>query len=73
MGFVMPQPFEITDLLAQRHFGLVGMYERAALIDAQLNIQSWPGAGMQVILSWPAGDPPGRQGPSAGIKPRPSG
>jgi PAS domain S-box-containing protein len=41
--------------LEHRGFGLVGMRERAALVGAQLQIESAPGHGTTVILRMPAG------------------
>jgi signal transduction histidine kinase len=38
----------------RRGFGLVGMRERAALVDAELQIESAPGHGTTVILRTPA-------------------
>ena len=38
----------------QRGFGLVGMRERAALVGADLQIESAPGRGTTVILRMPA-------------------
>jgi PAS domain S-box-containing protein len=35
------------------HFGVRGMVERAAAIDARLNIHSEPGAGTSIELAWP--------------------
>lgn len=40
-------------LIAQRHFGLAGMVERAQLIGAALTIQSLPQGGAAVSLQWP--------------------
>lgn len=42
----------LSDLLMNNHYGLATMGERAALIGAQLNIQSAPGKGTQVHLLW---------------------
>jgi two-component system sensor histidine kinase UhpB len=44
----------------QRGFGLVGMRERAALVGAQLQIESTPGRGTTVILRTPALSPVAR-------------
>jgi PAS domain S-box-containing protein len=41
--------------LEHRGFGIVGMRERAALVGAQLQIESAPGQGTTVILRMPAG------------------
>jgi signal transduction histidine kinase len=41
-----------NDLLASRHFGLVGMLERANSIGAELNIASQPNQGTRIQLLW---------------------
>jgi signal transduction histidine kinase len=45
---------QLYDLLARRHFGLAGMLERAAVIDAEIGIDSLPGAGTQISVKWKA-------------------
>jgi signal transduction histidine kinase len=35
------------------HYGLIGMFERAARIDAALTLASEPGAGTEVVAVWP--------------------
>jgi signal transduction histidine kinase len=40
--------------LSRKHFGLVGMYERAGLIDAKVKISAKPGKGTTVAVRWPA-------------------
>ena len=47
-----PAP-DLPALLRGKHFGLAGMLERAALIDAALELSSAPGAGTRVALRWP--------------------
>jgi signal transduction histidine kinase len=42
----------LDQLLIQKHYGLVGMHERAALIGAELKIDSAPGVGTQVSVNW---------------------
>ena len=51
-GFDTGEKPDLPALLAGRHFGLVGMYERAALIGADLRIQSAPGQGSRVMVEW---------------------
>jgi len=51
-------PASLQSLVAQGHFGLAGMQERAALIGAQLSLQSAPGHGTQVYVSLPLNLPP---------------
>ena len=48
VGFEAPR--RVTDLSERGHFGLMGMYERAALIGAELRIQSRAGQGTQVTV-----------------------
>lgn len=43
-------PHQVTDLPQDGHFGLLGMYERAALIGADLTIESRPGKGARVTI-----------------------
>jgi signal transduction histidine kinase len=47
-------------MLEGRHYGLVGMQERAALIGARLAFDSPPGHGTRVCLEW---DDPQRSDP----------
>ncbi len=47
-GFKAPR--RMTDLTAEGHFGMMGMYERAALIGAQLQVDSAPGSGTTVMV-----------------------
>jgi len=47
--------FDAAATLGDRHaFGLIGMRERAALLGADLQIASQPGAGTQVRVQVPA-------------------
>ncbi|MBL8056660.1 MAG: hypothetical protein JNK29_08175, partial [Anaerolineales bacterium] len=48
---------DLADLIAKRHFGLAGMFERAAFINADLRLSSPPGAGTQVTVTWEAPRP----------------
>ena len=43
---------KLNDLLAQKHFGLAGMYERASLIDVELHIVSKANEGTQIHITW---------------------
>jgi len=51
-GFQDIGRLDLNELLRQEHYGLVGMYERAALIDAALEIESAPGDGTKVRIAW---------------------
>lgn len=56
VGFVINERADLPTLLAQKHFGLVEMYERAAIIGADLQIKSAPKQGTQVKLLWNPSD-----------------
>ncbi|HOT90728.1 MAG TPA: histidine kinase [Anaerolineae bacterium] len=49
-GFVLPEV--LHDLTAQEHFGLMGMQERVALIGGRLMIESAPGQGTTVRVTY---------------------
>jgi signal transduction histidine kinase len=51
-GFQSINPTGLGELLATRHFGLAGMHERAAMIDARLDVHSSPGNGTRLRLTW---------------------
>jgi signal transduction histidine kinase len=51
-GFETNPVIDFEDLLKRKHYGLVGMAERAALIHANLIIISAPAAGTEVRLHW---------------------
>ena len=51
VGFVVP---EMPDEFAhQGHFGLLGLTERAELIGAELKVESQPGHGTRVRVTFP--------------------
>jgi signal transduction histidine kinase len=52
VGFALGKPPDITYLLSQKHFGLVHMMERAEHISADLALESAPGQGTRVHLTW---------------------
>ncbi len=52
VGFDVPP--KASALAASGKFGLMGMYERADLIGAELSIESEPGGGTRVRLTLPA-------------------
>ncbi len=52
IGFDVSKGVDINTLLEGKQFGLAGMYERAALIGAQLQIASIPEQGTQVKVAW---------------------
>jgi signal transduction histidine kinase len=51
-GFPAGGRIDLPVLLAGKHFGLAGMFERAAAIGARLQVNSQPGQGSRVELSW---------------------
>jgi signal transduction histidine kinase len=52
VGFNAEVSLRSDELLANRHFGLAGMHERAELIGARLQIDSKPGKGTSVRVQW---------------------
>lgn len=54
IGFNMKNEITLFTLLEQRHFGLVGMIERADLIGGDLTITSKPKEGTKIRLQWQA-------------------
>jgi PAS domain S-box-containing protein len=52
IGFRLGTETDLAHVLAQKHFGLVSMLERAKLIGAEVHIESHPGAGTQVRVLW---------------------
>jgi signal transduction histidine kinase len=49
-GVGFQAPGKVTDLAHNGHFGLIGMYERASLIEAKLEVQSAQQKGTIVII-----------------------
>ncbi len=52
-GVGFQTPTTPADFAPSGHFGLLGMYERADLIGAKLNIQSSPGKGTRLTILLP--------------------
>jgi signal transduction histidine kinase len=52
VGFEIGENILLSDLLANHHFGLAGMHERADLIHAKMNIRSSPGKETTVSIDW---------------------
>ncbi len=50
IGFETGAGLDLKDLVAKGHFGLVGMVERAKLINAEIHIDSAPHAGTRVRI-----------------------
>lgn len=57
-GFETGATPDIAHLLEGKHFGLAGMFERAALIGAKIEIASAPGQGTRITLAWRAASIP---------------
>ncbi|MCB0036727.1 MAG: hypothetical protein KDE51_21995, partial [Anaerolineales bacterium] len=51
-GFAVTQPLTLSGFLSKKRFGLAGMYERCALIEGDLHINSSPELGTQVRVEW---------------------
>lgn len=54
IGFERLTDLTLEGLLASKHYGLVGMYERAAIIGSELRIDPKPGFGTQIHIKWHA-------------------
>jgi len=54
MGFSSEISLKLDHMLAKKHFGLAGMYERASLIGAEISINSRPGQGTKLQVTWKA-------------------
>lgn len=52
IGFVTEVNLRLTEMLANKHFGLANMLERANLIGAEVKIESKPGDGTRVGVKW---------------------
>jgi signal transduction histidine kinase len=52
VGFPMSGALDLNRLLLERHYGLVGMFERAAIIGAELSINSGPEPGTRIEVIW---------------------
>lgn len=56
IGFKDEIALRLDDMVANKHFGLAGMHERAALIDSTIRIDSQPNKGTQIQVFWQAKD-----------------
>jgi signal transduction histidine kinase len=56
IGFPMETSHKLNEMLANKHFGLVGMLERANLIGAEIDIHSKPEEGTRIQLRWQSKD-----------------
>lgn len=51
-GFQIMETPDLAQLLVEKHFGIVGMIERAMLIQANLTFDSAPGQGTEICIAW---------------------
>jgi signal transduction histidine kinase len=56
LGFEAQKLLDLAGPDALSHFGLIGMQERAALIKAQMKIDSALGRGTRIVLKWEPGN-----------------
>jgi signal transduction histidine kinase len=54
IGFDSEISLKLDDMLVHKHFGLVGMFERADLIGAEMSIHSQPNEGTRIQVLWMA-------------------
>jgi signal transduction histidine kinase len=52
MGFMAPE--DPSAFARQGHYGLLGMRERADLIEAIFELKSAPGEGASIQITWPS-------------------
>ena len=52
IGFQMETNRKLDEMLANKHFGLVGMLERANLFGAEIDLDSKPGEGTRIRMRW---------------------
>jgi signal transduction histidine kinase len=57
VGFPAGQQLDLVGLVATKHFGLVSMFERAAVAKAQMEIDSAPQQGARINIQWAADNP----------------
>lgn len=54
VGFAAPDGAALPRLIAEKHFGMAGLIERATLINAHVQIESAPRKGTCVLVNWRA-------------------
>jgi two-component system sensor histidine kinase DegS len=52
VGFDAGENLQLDVLIANKHFGLAGMIERAAIIGAEVQIESKPQEGTRIQITW---------------------
>jgi len=65
-GFASGENLDLAALLAHKHFGLAGMYERAASIEARMTVASASGHGTRVHVVWHSNPVPAEGSPTSG-------
>ena len=52
VGFDPGEALNLDILISKKHFGLAGMIERAAIIGAEVRIESRSEAGTRIQITW---------------------
>jgi signal transduction histidine kinase len=52
IGFDLGETLDLDALITNKHFGLAGMMERAAIIGAEVRIESMPDKGTRLQIIW---------------------
>lgn len=55
VGFDAGRALDLSHLIAHKHYGLAGMFERAHIIGADIEVDSAPGRGARIQLTWSDG------------------
>jgi signal transduction histidine kinase len=61
IGLSKSGSLDLAWLVSHQQYGLAGIFERAALINANLQLRSTPGKGTQIQVSWHATNAPSAQ------------
>ena len=56
IGFASKNYPDFKQLLTDKRYGIIGMYERAEIIGAKVQIYSNPGEGTKISVTWPSND-----------------
>jgi signal transduction histidine kinase len=56
-GRGLAEPLDLANLSARKHFGLLGISERIALLGGAMQIESPPGGGVVLQVEIPSPDP----------------
>jgi signal transduction histidine kinase len=52
IGFADLNQLDSNQLVADKHYGITGMFERAEIIGAEIRFDSTPGEGTKISISW---------------------